>query len=68
MQESEQELEVKKLQKKETEAEFTKQIQILEDNKATNSMRIDKTAQEKEALMIFTEDAEGQNLDDIVRS
>lgn len=68
MQESEQELEVKKLQKKETEAEFTKQIAILEANKATNASRIEKTAVEKEAPMIFTEDTDGQNLDDFVRN
>jgi len=68
MQESEQELEAKKLQKKETEAEFMKQIAILEANKLNNSTRIEKTAQEKDALLIFTEEGEGQNLDDLVRN
>lgn len=46
---------------------LTKQLSVLQTNMNTNLARIDKTKQEKDALQSFTEDGEGQNLDEQVR-
>jgi hypothetical protein len=68
MQESEQELEMKRQQKNKTEFDFANIIAILEANEATNVARIGRTQQEKDALSGFTEDGEGQSLEDNLRN
>ena len=62
-QDSEQQLEEKKLDEKKFKSEFSKQIGILKGNENTNIQRIEKTNQEKDALIGITEDAEGKSLD-----
>lgn len=64
MQESQQELEAKKQQKKDTEAHFERKLAILKANEMTNMGRIEKIKQEKDALLSFQEDNEDQNVDE----
>ena len=68
MQESEQELELKKFQMKKTEAAFATQIAILQSNENNNIMRIQKSTAERDSLQSFTGDSSGQGLDENTRS
>ena len=62
-QDSEQQLEEKKGQEKQFKSEFSMQIGILKGNENTNMSRIEKTNQEKDALIGISEDTEGKSLD-----
>ena len=48
-------------------SEFSKQIGILRGNENNYASRIEKTNQEKNALLGITEDTEGKSLDPVVQ-